>query len=171
MRQLLKISRILTTLLVPTFAISACSNPSASKDSEKVSLQNGLLEIDILPGSFSTDNCGMEASSFNLKEYACVAFPFSSKLEKDKNWDAEYLSALDANGWKWAGGESNAIFLEKPASNECSYSLLMLGWFQGSSEEIQFYFNTGKQGNIVNQTYIFSIEQDLKCGKDRRANK
>ncbi len=156
-------------MLVPAIFLTACSNSSTSEISEKLSLKNGVFEIGVLPGSFATDECGIDISRFEIEEVTCVAFPLSSKMEEGKNWDTEYLTALDANGWKWAGGEGNAYYLEKPQSNECSYSLFMMGWVQGSEEEVQNYFNTGERGSIENQTYIFGIDDNLKCGDERRA--
>jgi len=157
----------LGSLLTLTFLLSACSIISSPEASEKISLKNDLFQVDVLPGSFATDDCGINPSDFEIDEIVCVAFPLSSKIEEGKNWDAEYLTALDVNGWKWAGGEGNAYYLEKPKSRECSYSLFMMGWVQGSEEEVRNYFDTGELGNIKNQTYIFGIDDELKCGAER----
>ena len=166
----MKINTFFISLFASIFVITACSNSSPSDFSEKISLQNGVFEIDVLPGSFATTDCGVELTDFDgISQIACVAFPLSSKLEKDKNWDAEYLTELDTNGWKWAGGEGNAYYLEKPQSSECSYSLTMMGWLQGSKDEVRNYFNAGELGSIINQTYIFGVDTKLKCGDDRNA--
>ena len=160
----------LCSLLLGTFVASCNSDTIDQKlPSETIATENKVFEIQVLPGSFATNDCGMSAKDLETDQYACVAFPFASKSDPDKNWDSDYLQELSRNGWEWAGGEGNAYYLEKKQSEECSYFLAMVGWLQGSEEEVKRYFNEGELGNIVNQTYIFALNNELVCGNKRRA--
>ena len=157
------------TGLIASLLLSTCSQNKPTEQSNKLIISNGLLRIEVLPGSYATTNCGMDMKEAEITNYACVAFPFASKHVEGKNWDADYLKALDANGWKWAGGEGNAYYLEKVATSECNHSLAMIGWLQGTKEQVKTYFDTGELGEIENQTYIFALEDKQKCGDERNA--
>ena len=164
---LLKFNSLNLTLL-GVFCMMACTAPDAPKVSNTLQLADGVLTLEILPGSFATNECGISDADIEASEYACVAFPISSKFVDGKNWDADYLRALGNDGWEWAGGEGNAYYLEKEATLECNYSLGMVGWIQGSQEQIDRYFKNGEQlDEIKNQVYIFILADEQKCGSDR----
>lgn len=161
----------LVLALTISATISTCTLQSdLSNDTKnRLTFPNGLLDIEILPGSFATNDCGLNTLGAKVETYVCVAFPIASKNIVGKNWDAEYLSALDQNGWKFAGGEANAYYLEKIDTTECSHSLAMVGWPQGTQSQIDHYFDTGDHGEIENQIFVFMLDTAKKCGNERYA--
>lgn len=160
-------SLILVSILMLS-GVTACSSDQSSQEpQQQLIMRDGVVNIRVLPGSLITDDCGINPEDLEASEYGCVVFPFASKNVEGKNWDAEYLNALSEDGWKFSGGEGNAYYLEKPATSECSYSLAMIGWLQGTKDQVEQYFTTGKLGEIVNQTYIFAVDDEQKCGDKR----
>lgn len=166
----LKATKTIFSINSIALTLFACTEPNHSYSHNEISLQGDIFRIEVLPNSYATEDCGIDANQIQSPHYTCVEFPFASKQVEGKNWDAEYLTALDKNGWKWAGGEGNAYYLEKIASPECSYSLTMIGWIQGTEQQVKGYFDTGELGEIKNQTYIFALDEKQKCGGERNAN-
>jgi hypothetical protein len=146
--------------------VAACvSAPSSVTKIDQLTIGD-VLKIDVIPGSFQTEDCGIDVSSMGNTDYACVAFPLS---RTGHNWDRKYDEALKVDGWISTGGEGNAYSLEKPASSICNHSLKVIGTVQGSLDQAKAYFETGAKGEIENQVFIFALNPKQLCGDRRRS--
>lgn len=154
---------ILSTLCCLTAACA--SAPSSVAEPDQLTIGD-VLKLDVIPGSFQTEECGIDVSSMGNTDYVCVAFPLS---RNGQNWDRKYSDALKADGWISTGGEGNAYSLEKPASTICNHSLRMVGWVQGSLDRAKAYFETGAKGEIENQVFIFTLSPKQLCGDKRQS--
>lgn len=143
-----------------------CSKSDTDVDT-LISLNNGVVSIPVLPGSFLTNNCGSIANNFEELEYACIAFPIDSEGVNGKDWDTDYSRALMADGWVFTGGEANAYFFEKPLDLNCSHNLAMIGSFQETSEQNS---ENADLKRVENMTFIFTVGDEPVCDKNKQAD-
>ena len=146
---------------------ASCSDVTVS-DTPRLVLKGAALDIPINEPSVLTDDCGTDIDFSEINEFGCIAFPFSSEEDDGKDWEREYGRLLNENGWDWKGGEANVYFFEKTIDDNCSYSLAMIGWFQGNSEQTKAYQETGSLEGVENGLFIFGIEPEPVCGNNRR---
>lgn len=166
-----KTLKFLSFILLCGFSMfqQGCSKSAADVDTI-IRLNDGVMSIPVLPGSFLTNNCGSITKNFEGLEYACIAFPMDSEGVNGKDWDTDYSKALTADGWFFSGGEANVYFFEKPFDSDCSHKLAMIGWYQGTPEQEKNYSETGRLEGVENMTFIFSVEDDVVCGKNRKTD-
>ena len=160
--------------LFSALILSACSDKVTNLAIDRLNLRDGVLDIPILPGSKITNNCGSIGEKIGKDskigvDFNCIEFPMASEGVDGKDWDSDYTRELDRDGWKWAGGEANAYYFEKPLDENCNHDLTMLGWLQATEEQEKNYGDTGGFEGIENLVFIFAISDELKCGTERRA--
>jgi len=142
----------------------------------------GVFDVPMLEGSFVPDDCVTgtpldtpEARANigeDFPEFVCFAQPYSKDADGGSlEWD--YVRALDAEGWKFAGGAGNAYFMEKPVDETCSRKLYMMGVIQGDPVEVAKWGRAGEKdmdwSKIENTLFLFTEAEEQVCGDKRRA--
>jgi hypothetical protein len=131
----------------------------------------GLLDLPVLKNSFIPADCMLETIGLEKAEFIdCIAFLAKSEGIDGKDWDSEYIAELTKLGWKFAGGEANVFYLEKPINKTCSTRLNMVGWIIGDKDEIRKYKKSEKNidwSKIPYGSFIFMIEQEPVCNDKR----
>lgn len=101
---------------------------------------------------------------------ACIAFPRAS----DRNWQNEYVTEIQRQGWQFVGGAGPVFWFERPiAGGDCSQRLNMMGWILGDPAEVA-KLGTEQEGEIdwsliPEGTFIFSVDERPACGSARYA--
>jgi len=158
----------ITTVLI-MFIIVGWSAASPTQQKPTV-IGPGVLDMPIIEGSSIPDDCMVEGLVDNTPaQYSCVIYPFKTEDVDGKDWDSEYAQSLEKLGWKWAGGEANVYFFEKPIENTlCSEYLGMIGWAHAPFNDVLVAMESGSYDNIPNGLIIFSKADDQVCGDERR---
>lgn len=149
---------------------------SGAQAEERV-VYEGVFDIPLVAGSFVPDDCFAKTPLADAPQEAkdnaaCVAFPYERDPEQSSGeWD--YVRALDAAGWKFAGGAGNAYTLEKVVDADCSRQLYMIGQIQGDPDEVAKWGRAGEKdmdwSRIENSLYLFIEAENQVCGEKRTA--
>lgn len=161
------------TLAFALFALAASETFAQEswqvQDSGRQIVLPGSLDLEVISGSFIPTDCQfatlMEARDIPAD---CVAVP----IRAVDDLQDDYVRAIEARGWRFAGGAANVFYFERPlAGSNCSDRLGFIGWLLGDPSEIAKYGTQNEDSldwrRITHQSYILAVEPVPRCGDDR----
>lgn len=160
--RVLRAGSIFVALMVSLSALGACSSQTLEISED--------ISIPVLNGSSKTDSCDAIVRrdlTRDIVNYGCVAMPNYTNNRNGKNWDSDYLSAAEKEGWTRVGGAVNVHWLEKKADENCNYKLGMMGTLE-KDEDWNAYMRGDEPDVMANLVFVFFMLPEIKvCGDDR----
>lgn len=163
---------ILPALLFIILPLTGCAkSEDAQSPISRIKVGNSL-DIPVLEGSRIPDTCKLEIIASDIKmPSGCVVMSVASEGVNEKDWDSDYLRALQQNGWEFAGGEANVYYLEKKKSEDCSFSLSMMAWIYGNDEVMKSYGTQNESEDYDDFVFYFLLDNNEVCGSERKLSR